>query len=361
MSREPETLFIGLSATPWRKGMAEEGWDDLLQPVSLAELTRLGRLVPARVFAASHPDLSGVRTVRGDYHEGQIAEIMADGALAADVVETWLAKGENRATLCFCVNRAHAKTMQGRFEAAGVPAGYIDAFTKRLERDLILEKLREGRLKVICNVGVLTTGFDAPLVSCISFCRPTKSIMLYLQIVGRGLRVSPVTGKTDCLVFDHTDTCLRLGLPTDIRRGSLLSGKSEQSATDRAPPLPKACTSCGFVKPPKARACPACGFAPEAHCDPDTLDVELLELDAQSRPAKRGEKTWEDKQRWWSMLLGMARDRGKSHGWALAQYRDRFGAWPRGLVDEPRTPTREVSNWVTSKAIAWARRRQRAA
>src|SRR5690606_20776370 len=80
IAREPGKTFIGLSATPWSRGMADD-WQELISPVSMSELIQQGFLSPFRVFAPSHPDLSGVRTVAGDYHEGQLSDVMGDGAL----------------------------------------------------------------------------------------------------------------------------------------------------------------------------------------------------------------------------------------------------------------------------------------
>ena len=85
-----------------------------------------GYLSPFRVFAAAHPDLRGVRTVAGDYHEGELSTAMNKATLVGDVVSTWLQHAEGRPTLCFAVDRAHAKHLQLQFEAAGVPTAYQD-------------------------------------------------------------------------------------------------------------------------------------------------------------------------------------------------------------------------------------------
>ena len=92
-----------------------------------------------KVFAPSHPDLRGVKTVAGDYHEGQLSAIMSEAKLTADIVKTWLEKGEDRATLAFCVDLAHARKLQEQFQAAGVQCGYVDAYTTRTERKHIAD------------------------------------------------------------------------------------------------------------------------------------------------------------------------------------------------------------------------------
>lgn len=193
--------FIGLSATPWTKGLGKH-YDDLIQVTTTAELIEAGYLSPFRVYAPSHPDLGGVRTVAGDYHEGDLSEAMNKPALVADVVTTWRQRGENRPTFVFAVDRAHAKRLQTEFEKAGINCGYIDAFTKPDEREAMFKRFSAGELRVIASVGCLTTGVDLD-VRCIVLCRPTRSEMLYCQIIGRGLRTAanhPVYGpKKDCI------------------------------------------------------------------------------------------------------------------------------------------------------------------
>ena len=213
--------FIGLSATPWTKGLGKH-FDDLIIAATTAEMIEAGHLSKFRVFAPDHPDLRGVKNVAGDYHEGQLSEVMNKAVLTANIVETWLQKGEDRPTLCFAVDRAHAKALQQQFEAAGVPTGYQDAHTSKEERAEIRRKFHRGEIKVVCNVGTLTTGVDWD-VRCIVFARPTRSEILYVQIVGRGLRTTE--GKDDCLILDHSDTALRLGFVTDIHHDKLDDGR----------------------------------------------------------------------------------------------------------------------------------------
>ena len=169
--------FVGLSATPWTKGLGKH-YDDLIIASTTQELIDAGYLSPFRVFAPSHPDLSGVRTIAGDYAEDDLAGVMNQSQLVADVVETWKAKAEGRPTLCFAVNRAHAKRLQQQFEQAGVPSGYIDAYTDIPEREAVRKQFASGAIKVVCNVGCLTTGVDWD-VRCIVLARPTKSEMLF--------------------------------------------------------------------------------------------------------------------------------------------------------------------------------------
>ena len=204
--------LIGLSATPWTKGLGS-WFDHYFKAATIQEMIDAGNLSPFVVYAPSHPDLSNVRIVGGEYHEGELSEAMQERRLMADAVETWLRLADRRPTLCYAVDRAHAKKLQQQFEAAGVRCGYQDHTTKDNERETIRRKFHNGEYEVVVNVETLTTGVDWD-VRCISMCRPTKSDMLFVQIIGRGLRTAK--GKDHCLILDHSDNHLRLGFVTDI-------------------------------------------------------------------------------------------------------------------------------------------------
>jgi len=352
MEKAPSTRFIGLTATPWRRGMGAE-WDDLVIGSTIGELIGAGLLSDFRVYAPAHPDLTGVKTTAGDYNQGQLSEAMQQGTMVADVVETWLARGEDRPTLCFGVDRAHAKHLQERFEAAGVPTGYVDSYTDPIERKLVQARFERGEIRVVCNVGCLTTGVDWD-VRCIILARPTKSEMLYVQMIGRGLRTA--NGKDDCLILDHADNTLRMGFVTDIHHDQLDDGERRQQAQERKEPLPKECGKCAFVKPPKARVCPNCGHeAQPPKGERETLDGELVEV-----TGKRRKYTKAEKQEFYSGLIQIAVERGRADGWVAHTYREKFGVWPKGL-DRVRTePTDEVRRFVKAKDIRFAKRRRAA-
>ena len=182
--RFADVPIIGLTATPWSKGLGKH-FDRLIVGATTAQLIEDKHLSPFRSFAPASPDLTGVRTMAGDYHEGDLADAVNKAELVANVVETWQAQAQNRPTLCFAVDRAHAKHLQTQFQAAGVTAEYIDAYTEAFDRAAIAKRFHAGEVKVVCNVGCLTTGVDWD-VRCIILARPTKSEMLYVQMIGRG-------------------------------------------------------------------------------------------------------------------------------------------------------------------------------
>jgi superfamily II DNA or RNA helicase len=345
--------IIGLSATPWTRGLGAY-FDKLIIAATTADLIAADFLSPFRVFAPSHPNLTGVRTVAGDYHDGDLSGAMNKQPLVADIVETWQRRAENRATFCFAVDRAHAQHLQAKFEEAGVTTGYIDAFTPVKEREEIREKFHDGSIRVVCNVGCLTTGVDWD-VRCIVLARPTKSEILFVQIVGRGLRVAE--GKEDCLILDHSDNTLRLGFVTDIHHDTLDDGRARANGKVSRVRLPKECPKCAFLKPPHAAVCPACGFKAKAVSRVSATDGELIEVMGRK---KRGAATPEEKAAFFAQLKGYAQQRGYAPGWAAHKFREKFDAWPSDCRDVPaHEPTPRVMSWIRSRNIAWAKSKHR--
>jgi DNA repair protein RadD len=345
--------IIGLSATPWTRGLGRY-YDDLIIAATTAELIETGYLTPFRVFAPSHPDLTGVRTMAGDYHEGDLGEAMNKGPLVADVVETWLRRAQNRSTFVFAVDRAHAKHLQALFEEAGVTTGYIDAHTPVKEREEIRQGFHDGEFRVVCNVGCLTTGIDWD-VRCIVLARPTKSEILFVQIIGRGLR--PAECKDDLLILDHSDTTLRLGFVTDIHHDTLDDGGARANGKVSRVRLPKECPNCAFLKPPHVALCPACGFKAEMVSRVSAADGELIEVTGRR---KRGDATPEEKAAFYSQLKGYAEQRGYKPGWARNKFREKYGVWPNGYENVPASePTPKTMSWIKSRNIAWAKSRKR--
>lgn len=356
------SIFIGLSATPWSRGLGLL-FDDLVKVTSMADLITAGRLSPFRVFAPSHPDLSGVKTVAGDYHEGQLGDRMGDPVLVADVVETWLKRGEDRPTLCFAVNRAHAKKLHDQFESVGVRSAYIDANTPREERDDIGRQLARGDVQVVCNIGTLTTGVDWD-VRCIILARPTKSESLYVQIVGRGLRTAE--GKSECLILDHSDTVLRLGFPTEIDQPCLDDGRPKDPADakkEEKERLPKDCPACAYLMPAGTTVCPACDHVMPGRPVIGTMAGELEELTAgggrkrnPKGPPTRDVLFAMGKRSIMAQLHSMRDERGRKSGWVAHTYKAIFDVWPRGLDDAGwEEPSSALRSFVRSRDIAWAK------
>jgi superfamily II DNA or RNA helicase len=321
-----------------------------------ASLTQQGYLVPAICYAPFVPDLKGVKTkADGDWLEDALAELMGDADIVGDVVENWLKLAEGRQTIVFAANVAHSRLLNDAFQRAGIKSAHIDGYERDLDvRTATINAFRAGKINVLCNVGVLTKGFDAPETSCIVIARPTKSLMLHVQMIGRGLRLAE--GKRDCIVIDHAGNCLRNGLPTDDLPQELDDGTGtrnlDRKQREKKEPLPSACSSCGFVS--TKHKCPACGFAPEARKDVDVIDGELYEITT----ANPKEWTPEKLARLYAEFLGYARERNYSPGWAFHKCREYVGRAPKATKSITAIPpSEETRRIITHLNIKNAKRR----
>ena len=355
--------FIGLSATPWTKGLGKY-FDTLLVAATTQELIDKGLLSKFKVFATGHPDLTGVKIVAGDYHEGQLSEAMMRGSLVADIVETWKKRWGKDKTFIFAVDCAHAQALQARFNEAGIACAYQDAKTTTKERKEIKRQFHAGEIKAIANVGTLTIGVDYD-VRCLVLARPTKSEMLYVQIVGRALRNAP--GKDYAIILDHSDTTERLGFVTDIHHERLDMGKPPEKpkGLQLRKPMPHPCPVCDCMLPRVAGKCTNCGHNVQKSVSGLVeRDGELFEIVPGSRvkPQKARDFSLQEKARFLAGLKYYGIERGYKAGWAANQYRNKFSVWPAHEIEHvpAQPPTMEVRQWIRSGQIRWALSKKRA-
>ena len=358
---ERRVPVIGLSATPFRKGLGKV-FDRMVVSVTTADLIEQGYLCPARCYAPSVPDLKGVKTAAdGDWQADALAEVMGDHDLMGDVVDQWLKLGEGRQTIVFAANVAHSRALCDRFRLVGINAAHIDGYeTDKQARADIIRRYRAGDIQVITNCQCLTKGFDAPETSCIVLARPTKSLMMHIQMIGRGLRQAE--GKTDgCVVIDHAGNCVRNGLPDAALPQELDDGSNKRNPDrpqqDPKQPTQRACMSCGHVS--TQHVCPACGFKPEARRDVEVKEGELYELTEQ-----------EPKEKWpperlaqlYAELKKYANQRGYNEGWAWHKCREYAGKAPRNTKEiAPRAVSDETKRVVKHLQIRAAKRREKVA
>lgn len=191
----PKTVVIGFSATPWSKGLAKHYeelggplFESMVATVSIDGLIEQGFLVDADVYAPYDPDLSGVKTVAGDYNEKQLGDAMNKPKMVGDIVTHWLKLANGLPTVCFATNILHSQSIAAEFVKCGIAAEHISCKTPDAERLEILARVASGETKVICNAMLLTTGWDLPACRCMILARPTKSLVTYVQMVGRILR-----------------------------------------------------------------------------------------------------------------------------------------------------------------------------
>lgn len=366
MAEHPGMIFVGLTATPWARGMGRT-WQSLVKSISIMDLIRQGYLSPFRVFASSNPDVAGIKIVRtahgADFHEGQAAQRMMKPQLVADVVDTWIEKGEDRPTLVFANGCEHARMLHARFREFGVDFGYVDADTPRTERDSIGRQLAAGHLKGVVNIGTLTTGIDWD-IRCISIARMIRSEILLTQIVGRGLRTAD--GKNDLLIFDHGGAHQRIGFVTDIDHDELddgTPGKTKHGkCREKELLLPMCCPSCVALMPVGERTCGECGHTMPVREPVRTGDGDLVEFRGKSKqkPKRKKDALAElPKADVFAQLKFIQIERKRTDGWCAHAYREIFDVWPRGMDNVlPKEPAWEVRQFVRAKDIRWAKSRK---
>ncbi|MEI8194332.1 MAG: DEAD/DEAH box helicase family protein [Phycisphaerae bacterium] len=259
----PQLRVIGLTATPFRMSSGPicvpppEGiLNSVCYEVGVRELIRDGYLSPLRSkggkFKANTDDLH----VRGgEFIPGEVEALMDQDMLvysASKEIVEHVRSGGRKACLIFAAGVKHGRHVAKIVEqVSGEECGFVDGETPSIFRDQLIQRFREGQLRYLANVNVLTTGFDAPNVDCVALLRPTMSPGLYYQMVGRGFRLCP--GKVDCLVLDFGGNVLRHG-PVDQIRVS----EPNQKRSGIAPA--KECPQCQSLIATGYAACPECGF-----------------------------------------------------------------------------------------------------
>lgn len=258
----PEALHVGATATPWwGKGKGLGGYfESFVVATTVRELTDLGHLARVRMFTHPHTlrdlDLRGVATLGDDYKVSAIAERVDRPSLIGDIVAHWQSHANGARTLCFAASVEHSRHIVDRFRTEGIVAEHLDGQTPLPERRAILARLRSGETPVVCNYGVLVEGFDEPSVGCVILARPTRRAQVYLQAVGRGMRV--VADKPSVVVLDHAGCCLAYGFPDDERPVSL----TETTGDGAGGFVPtRRCPECGLMVHPAVRECPECATA----------------------------------------------------------------------------------------------------
>lgn len=340
----PGAKLLGFTATPCRgdgRGLGNI-YTDMVERADIEGLIEAGYLVPTRVMAPSIPDLTGVRVRLGDYVPGEVEELMDNKTLVGDAVRHWLDHARGRKTVCFTSGVSHSLHVCEEFRRAGIQAEHLDGNTDKQHREKILHQLTHGDLQVVTNCEVLTTGWDAPCVSCMVMMRPTKSYGLYLQMAGRILR--PYPGKQDALILDHGGNVYRHGFPEDAGNWSLdpderIQDRREREKKERQPTT---CRNCWTVYTGR-RDCPECGWVPTPQARAaDIKEGRLQEVKRKGKPKADKEKVWRD-------CLWKARYRNMKVGAAAHMYKKELGVWPRGMGNLQ--PRGEQWQWQAGKFI----------
>ena len=255
----PLLRVIGYSATVYRLGhglITEKPaiFDDIIKPISIKELIEQGYLSILRSKSTlAQIDVSGVGKRGGEYIEAELQDKVDQKDQNARIVSEVIAKAGDRKTwLFFCAGVKHAEHVAEELRLQGIPAECLTGATSKAEREGIIHRLRSGSLRALTNANVLTTGFDCPDIDLVVLMRPTMSPGLYIQQVGRGMRLKSHTDH--CLVLDFAGVVAMHGPVTMVqppKKGG--SGKGEAPV--------KLCPLCFEICHTSVRVCPACGTA----------------------------------------------------------------------------------------------------
>lgn len=286
----PSCWRLLLTATPIRldgRGMGEVA-DIIINTCTTEELIDEGLLAPIKYYAPSGPDLSGVKTLGGEFNQGELAKVMLKPKITGSAVAHYAKLARNRPAVAFCVSVEHAQHVAQEFQSAGFRALAISGDSDPVIRDSALKDLQNGRLDVVCNCQLWVAGVDAPAISCIIQLAPTQSLVKYLQSIGRGLRTHP--GKQDCVILDHAGNSERHGSPLLEREWTLEAKEKKKSAKKSEVPA-KSCPKCFATVSSAASHC-ICGheFAPVPR-EIEHVEGELVDVDLQAaRVAARKEQ-----------------------------------------------------------------------
>lgn len=325
-AKYPDAYGLGLTATPWRLDGSGLGdcYQDLVPVCSVLDLVRAGFLVMPTVYAPPGTDLGGLHRRGGEFVAGEAAEAMDKPHLVGDIVDTWKKRALHGApTVLFAASVAHSLHLTDAFTAAGIPAAHIDGTSSPEARDGALADLAAGRVQVLCNVGLLTEGWDLPATSTVVLARPTASLSLYLQMVGRGLRTHP--GKATCIVLDHAGNTMRHGLATDDRAWSLEGQPAAKGDGESG----KLCPQCFAYLPSAERECPRCEYAwppPAPRALIETREGDLVEVGKGALLPMAGDGKKAAK---WSELTATAKEKGYKPAWAMMRFKAIFGHFPK--------------------------------
>lgn len=322
----PKAIHLAMTATPYRLGPEQLGehMETLVASPVPSELQKMGFLASMRYFsmpAESQMDLDGVRTMAGDFDERDLKNACDRPELIQKIVTEWQRLTPGKRTIAFCVDVGHARHVADAFNEAGIPAAVVAGSTPIKERQRLYRALGSGEILVLTSCNVISIGFDEPSVEVGLLLRPTQSVALHHQQIGRVMRISPGTGKTGGIILDQAGNVQRLGIPEDIQEYSLPSTR-EASAEGEVPK--KQCPQCQAVVLSFATECPHCRYewpSDRPVCAEDLVEVVSLEQLRQTDDERLLRKFFQvQRQRTFQ--------RGHAPNWARRAYYDQIGRWP---------------------------------
>lgn len=346
---------IGLSATPTRldgKGLGAY-FKEMVSGPTVADLISQGYLSSYRAFAPSAPNLAGVHTIAGDYNRGELGQVMDDGQIIGDMVRHYREKANGKRAVYFAVSVEHSKHIAATFTASGIPAVHIDGTTNSEDRRRAAVRLAAGDLQIISNVDIACEGFDLSAqagmdcpIECVGIARPTQSLSLHLQQIGRALRPKP--DGSPAIILDHAGNLLKHGLPDDDREWSLEGRQKVKLSGDAGAPV-RQCERCFGVHAAGLGACPYCGHVhviegrQVEEVAGELVEIQREQIEREAHAIFVGQKIEERECKTLQDWQALALKRGYKPGWAFY----RFGLKQKASKQqrERATATRQGRTW----------------
>jgi superfamily II DNA or RNA helicase len=332
LASQPRARLLGVTATPERldgRGLAE-CFDELIVGPQPRVLQDGGYLVRARVFEPGlAPNLAGAKIKAGDYI---VSDLRERGAIVSpeSVVADWIRLADAAPALNFSPDIPHSHATIAAALAAGRRAAHLDGETSAADRREAIRALGAGELDLVSNVGLFAEGVDLPNVGVLLMSRPTASLGLYLQMVGRVLRPAP--GKAHAVILDFVGNCGRHGLPDRDREWSLDSKSRKQRETSESSGL-RRCTACSALNAPQAFDCAECGADLRTPRERHEVEIRLAEARRREAIQKLNARPY-----WWRLkwagsderrLRLLAEMHGYASGWVWHQRQRALGGEER--------------------------------
>lgn len=314
----PNSYHIGLSATPQRldgQGLGKF-FSKMLQGPTVSWLIENGFLSKYKLYAPSHVNLENVHKRMGDYARDELSTAVDKPVITGSAIEHYRKYAYGKRAIVFAVSVEHSKHIVEQFQKEGFNAKHIDGETSADERENSIRAFKDGNVQVLSNVELFGEGFDVPAMEVAILLRPTQSLGLYLQQVGRALRV--FEDKQHAVILDHVGNCERFGLPDQEREWSL-EGRETKAGTYEVPV--KICPRC-FGAQVLAKQCAFCGLVfPVQAREVETIAGELKEIDeAQQLALKLKWKMEQGRSKGYRELVALGQQRGykSASRWAWA-------------------------------------------
>jgi len=312
----PNAFHVGLTATPERlDGTGLGQWfKEMINGPSTASLIEDGFLAPYRLYAPGGIVTEGVGTRMGDFARAELNSAADKPTITGDAIRHYKKLASGRRAVVFCCSVEHSKHVVSQFNADGIPAAHVDGETDTNERDQRIAQFERGDILILSNVELFGEGFDLPAIEAAILLRPTQSLGLYLQQVGRALRTSP--GKTDAVILDHAGNCARHGLPDSDREWSLSGREKRGGSAEPSVPV-RICPKCFAAQFPGSMVCKHCGAQFESAARKVVEeDGELVEIDANHIRRERLREQSQAKTFEELVELGKRRGHKRPHLWA---------------------------------------------